>query len=103
MVGYSDGAITASYAVGRVTGKSGVGGLVGTGSSSSVTSSYWDAQTTGQSRSAGGLGKTTRELQAPTANTGIYARWNAEWWDFGTSRQYPVLKYRGMDVAAQRR
>ena len=103
LVGYSDGAITASYAVGRVTGKSGVGGLVGTGSSSSVTSSYWDAQTTGQSRSEGGLGKTTRELQAPTANTGIYAGWNAEWWDFGTSRQYPALKYRGMDVAAQRR
>ena len=103
LVGYSDGAITASYAVGRVTGKSGVGGLVGTGSSNSVTNSYWDAQTTGQSRSDGGLGKTTRELQAPTANTGIYAEWNAEWWDFGTARQYPVLKYRGMDVGAQRR
>ena len=103
LVGYNEGAITASYATGRVTGKSGVGGLVGTGSSNSVTDSYWDAQTTGQSRSAGGLGKTTRELQAPTANTGVYAGWNAEWWDFGTARQYPVLKYRGMDVGAQRR
>ena len=103
LVGYSEGTITASYATGSVTGKSGVGGLVGTGSSNSVTDSYWDAQTTGQSRSAGGLGKTTRELQAPTANTGIYAGWNAEWWDFGTARQYPVLKYQGMDVAAQRR
>ena len=103
LVGYSDGAITASYAVGRVTGKSGVGGLVGTDSSDSVTDSYWDTQTTDQSRSAGGLGKTTRELQAATANTGIYARWNAEWWDFGTSRQYPALKYQGMDVGAQGR
>ena len=103
LVGYSDGVITASYAVGRVTGKSGVGGLVGTDSSDSVTDSYWDTQTTDQSRSAGGLGKTTRELQAPTDNTGIYARWNAEWWDFGSSRQYPVLKYQGMDVGAQRR
>ena len=104
LVGYSDGAITASYAVGSVmpTDISSVGGLVGR-SGSNVTNSYWDAQTTGQSRSDGGLGKTTRELQAPTANTGIYAGWNAEWWDFGTARQYPVLKYRGMDVAAQRR
>ena len=104
LVGDNDyGRITASYAIGRVTGGSYVGGLDGDGSSGRVTDSYWDTQTTGQSRSAGGAGKTTRELQAPTAATGIYANWNAEWWDFGTSRQYPALKYRGMDVAAQRR
>ena len=95
--------ITASYAIGRVTGSSYVGGLVGDRSSDSVTDSYWDTQTTGQSESRGGVGKTTRELRTPTAATGIYANWNAEWWDFGTARQYPVLKYQGMDVAAQRR
>ena len=99
------GRITASYAIGRVTGSSYVGGLVGVviDYGDSVADSYWDTQTTGYSRSGGGTGKTTRELQAPTAATGIYANWNAEWWDFGTSRQYPVLKYQGMDVAAQRR
>ena len=48
------------------------------------------------------LAKTTRELQAPTGPTGIYSTWNADWWDFGTRRQYPALKYEGMDVAAQR-
>ena len=104
LAGYSGGAIAASYAIGSVTGNRYVGGLVGYSSwRSSVTDSYWNTQTTGQSRSGGGTGKTTRELQTPTAATGIYANWNAEWWDFGTSRQYPVLKYLGMDVAAQRR
>ena len=97
--------ITGSYATGNVTGSNGVGGLVGTRFSDIVTVSisYWDTQTTGQSGSYGGAGKTTRELQSPTGHTGIYAKWNAEWWDFGTSRQYPALKYQGMDVAAQRR
>ena len=102
--GYYGGghSITASYATGGVTGSNDVGGLVGSGRVR-VTSSYWDTQTTGQSRSSGGAGKTTRELQSPTGHTGIYANWNADWWDFGTSRQYPALKYQGMDVAAQRR
>ena len=114
LVGRVDGAsgytrtrnITASYATGNVTGSSDVGGLVGSRGKwgqVSVTISYWDTQTTGQSRSYGGTGKTTRELQSPTGHTGIYANWNADWWDFGTSRQYPALKYQGMDVAAQRR
>ena len=62
-----------------------------------------NTQTSVVSRSSGGIGKTTRELQAPTGSTGIYSRWNADWWDFGTRSQYPVLKYEGMDVAVQRR
>ena len=95
--------ITASYATGSVIGSS-AGGLVGSADYyATVTTSYWDTQTTGRSDSAGGTGKTTRELQTPTGHTGIYAEWNADWWDFGTSRQYPALKYQGMDVGAQRR
>ena len=65
------------------------------------TNSYWDTQTSGQSSSDGGAGKTTRELRSPTANTGIYGTWPPGWRDFGTSRQYPVLKYGGLSVAAQ--
>ena len=83
----SGSAIASSYATGRVTGNRDVGGLIGDRHFISVADSYWDTQTTGQSRSEGG----------------IYAGWNADWWDFGASRQYPALKYQGMDVAAQRR
>ena len=98
--------ITASYATGSVSGNRDVGGLVGIRFGSSlveVTGSYWDTQTTGQDSSGGGSGKTTRELQQPTEATGIYADWNAEHWDFGTAKQYPALKYGGMDVGRQRR
>ena len=107
-------AITASYAVGRVstTGDTFyIGGLVGYDEGGTITASYWDTQTTGQVGSYGGVGKTTAELQSPTGYTGIYAEWNLDLdgdntaddpWDFGNSRQYPALKYGGMDVAAQR-
>ena len=107
LVGRSENvSVTASYAVGRVSTSGDtlyIGGLVGYDESGEITASYWDTQATGQAGSYGGVGKTTAELQSPTTNSGIYANWNAEWWDFGTSRQYPALKYQGMDVAAQRR
>ena len=110
LVGYGNSAtIIDRYAVGSVTGDNTAGGLVGycyyPRTSSywcRTTSSYWDTQTTGQARSGSGAGKTTREMQRPTGPTGIYAEWDPEYWDFGTSRQYPVLKYDGMDVGAQR-
>ena len=114
-------AITASYAVGRVTGPSveSVGGLVGRigPEGTGAINSYWDTQTTGQPYSADGAPKTTAELQALTGYTGIYAEWNLDVvnpyyddgsgsddpWDFGTSSQYPVLKYGTLDPEAQRR
>ena len=105
LVGYNDGgAITGSYATGSVTGSSRVGGLVGS-SGGSISASYWDTQTTGQTSSGGSedsAGKTTGELQTPTSASGIYATWDPDVWDFGTSSQYPVLKVEGLSVADQR-
>ena len=90
------GNITSSYAIGRVSGNSGVGGLLGLYNRGAITTSYWntDTQETGVGRgsSTGAEGKTTSELQAPTGRVGIYARWNPQYWDFGTSSQYPALK-----------
>ncbi|MDE2814775.1 MAG: fibronectin type III domain-containing protein [Gemmatimonadota bacterium] len=110
------GKINSSYATGSVTGNiasGGIGGLVGSNvryrsynpAPGPVTLSYWNTQTTGQPTSAGSddsAGKTTSQLQAPIRNTGIYAGWSASWWDFGTSSQYPVLKYSGLSVSLQR-
>ena len=97
-----DGTVTTSYSTGKVTGD-GASGIMGI-LSGSIHHSYWDTQTTETTapywRS---IGKTTRELQSPTGPSGIYHEWDPEYWDFGTSSQYPVLKYGGMDVAAQRR
>ena len=113
------GFIWHSYAIGQVSGTALVGGLVGDNPSGRIFASYWDTETTGQSHSDGGVGKTTSELQSLTGYTGIYATWNVDLdnldrdddlmtggddpWDFGTSGQYPVLKYGGLDPAQQRR
>ena len=102
LAGWSDGRITASYATGRVTATSNeVGGLVGSNLQSTVTASYWDSETSGQSASAAGVGQTTGALQEPTGYGGIYAAWNVDIngasggddpWHFGTASQYPVLQ-----------
>ena len=105
LVGYNrdrGGTITASYAAGAVSGAgSNVGGLVGR-NIRTITDSYWDTEASGQATSGGGVGKTTSQLQSPTAYTGIYADWNVNIddadggdnpWDFGTAAQYPTINY----------
>ena len=102
LVGYSyGGSITSSYSTGAASAGKNPGGLLGL-SSATVSLSYWNTATSGQSKSAGGEGKTTALLQAPTGTTGIYVGWNEDRWDFGTAKQYPVLKVEGLSVADQR-
>jgi len=77
LVGYNPGGtITNSYATGSVTGGNLViilvGGLVGQ-SSGPITNSYWNTETSGQSTSAGGTGKTTVEMMQQSTY---------ETWDF---------------------
>ena len=117
--------LTNSYSTGRVNRASGtatnIGGLIGSVvSGPTVTASYWDTSTSGQSTSAGGsgaVGKTTRELQTPTGYTGIYASWNIDLdnadadndattgkddpWTFGNKMQYPMLDYKSMSTDPQ--
>ena len=110
------GTIAASYAVGRVSTQRDdfyIGGLIGydEDGDTAASASYYDTETTGLAGGYGGGGKTTAELQSPSGYTGIYEEWNSDLdgddnaddpWDFGNTRQYPVLKYGGLDVAAQR-
>ena len=92
LVGYEAGnTVRASYATGRVSGETSIGGLVGGLGSSTITASYWDTTTSGQATGDHGTGQTTEQLQAPTADTGIYADWDADEWDFGGTDEYPVL------------
>ena len=105
-----EGSVTASYATGFVSGNETVGGLIGLRNlDPTVSVSYWDSETSGQSGSDGGIHKTTTQLQSPTGYTGIFAMWNVDVdgdgsnddpWDFGTSSQYPALKY-GMQGGAK--
>ena len=92
--GNSSGTITNSYATGFVLGSgNGVGGLVGGSLSGTIINSYWDSDTSGITTSAGGTSKTTVALQSPTTATGIYDSWSNDDWDFGTTKQYPAVKY----------
>ena len=95
LAGFNDGTITNSYATGKVTGSgTTVGGLAGQ-NDGTITDSYWLSG----SASSGGTNvlpdteKTTMQLQEPTTATDIYADWKTADWDFGTSRQFPILKY----------
>ena len=55
--------VSNSYSSGAVSGTSYVGGLVGYNWESLVTNSFWDKETSGQSDSDGGIGKSTAEMQ----------------------------------------
>ena len=100
LAGGNLGSIIHSYATGMVTGNSDTGGLFGSNASGffrgTVTASYWDTQTTEQATSAGGDGRTTAELQSPTAPgttpTQIYYGWSADIWYFGSTNTYPLLR-----------
>jgi hypothetical protein len=85
------GTIERSYATGAVSGSGFVGGLVGRRTRGTVTESYWDTQSTGQSSSPYGTGLTTAEM------TGSAARGNMTGFDFSNtwrtvSGDYPALR-----------
>ena len=87
-----------SYATGAVTGTGNyVGSLVGWNKSGAISNSYWNTETSEQPSSADGIGKTTTELQSAIGqqenSNNPYYNWNTTDWDFGTSNQYPTLKY----------
>ena len=107
------GTVIASYAAAFVDGESSVGGLAGRNPGRLIRS-FWDIDVSSQSNGAGdggvptNSGKTTAELQSPAGFTGVFSVWNidldnadgdytletgvGDFWDFGTSQQYPVLK-----------
>ena len=94
--------VNTSYSTGSVSSsdcrKGVTGGLVADyddqwSSKHNVHNSYWDTGTSGVENGNGsGTEKTTTELQFPTSATGIYASWNDQTWDFGTSADYPSLR-----------
>jgi hypothetical protein len=116
LVGYNQGSISDSFATGSVDGYSRNGGLVGcnfygsvsnsysTGSVSSLhdpsggliggtygqaTSSYWDIETSGQTYSVSGTGKTTAEMMQQATFVG----WDfVNIWDIIEDNTYPFFQ-----------
>jgi PKD repeat protein len=85
------GSVSNSYATGNVNGTVNVGGLVG-GIYGSVSDSFWDTETSGQTTSAGGSGKATAEMK--TLRTFTDAGWNfTHIWCMIESVTYPQLRW----------
>jgi len=66
--------VTDSYSTGSVTGEEDVGGLLGYRWETIVSYSFWDMDTSGQTTSAGGSGRTTAQMQDIATFSG--AGWN---------------------------
>jgi filamentous hemagglutinin family protein len=62
LIGFNGGNVDKTYSSGNVTGGKDVGGLIG-GGNGTTTNSFWDTSTSGRLSSAGGVGKTTAQLQ----------------------------------------
>jgi hypothetical protein len=99
LVGANYGSITATYSTGAVNGETRVGGFMGGNyEDGSVTSSFWDVETSGLPRSVGGIGKTTGEMQR--ASTFLEAGWDfvgetangtQDIWRIDEGKDYPRL------------
>ena len=92
-----NGSISNCYSIGAVVGDSNVGGLVGYSYSSTTNNSFWDVNTSGQTTSAGGTGKTTTEMK--TLSTFTSAGWDFSYTDgdkmdwFIQIDEYPILTW----------
>jgi hypothetical protein len=80
------------YAAGSVSAEEDGGGLVGRSDNASIISaSFWDIETSGQTTSAGGQGRTTAEMQA--ASTFLNAGWDfIDETDDGTNDIWRILE-----------
>jgi hypothetical protein len=80
------------YSAGKVTGQTNVGGLVGFASVRQFTATaFWDTQTSGQSASFIGTGKTTAQMK--TKSTFTDAGWDfVAVWDIIAGQSYPFLR-----------
>ena len=99
LAGENRGTISNSYATGEVTATGTdravyAGGFAGWNNTGTITNSYFDSITTGQTRGVGGgtgagvIARTTPQLQALASAP----NWSTNNWDFGNTNQYPALR-----------
>ena len=90
LVGENRAAIINSYSTGSVSGSC-AGGLVGYTYQGTVSNSYWDIETSEQTTSAGGTGKTTAEMKQQATFVG----WDfTDIWAIIEDVTYPFLRWR---------
>ncbi len=94
LVGYNDGLLSKCYATGPVAGSSSVGGLVGLNNLGTVSSSYWDTQTSGRLTSAGGSGTNTAAMKRQAT----FAGWDfTNVWHMTENVTYPFFTFSAIE------
>jgi hypothetical protein len=89
LVGWNEGYITNSYSTGNVSGNGSIGGFVGNDANGTYHSCFWDLETSGQTTSGGGTGKTTTEMKQKAT----FTNWDFEnVWDIIEGATYPYLR-----------
>jgi hypothetical protein len=102
LCGESEGNISDCYSTGAIVGDSNVGGLVGYNYGYGTTdASFWDVNTSGQTTSAGGTGKTTAQMK--TLSTFTSAGWDFSYTDgeavwYMPINEYPILTWQISDA-----
>jgi hypothetical protein len=64
LIAANSGTVTNSFSTGSVNGNEYLGGLIGYSDQGTVSGSFWDTETSEQSTSDGGSGKTTSEMKS---------------------------------------
>ena len=71
--------------------------MVGINVGGTITRSYWDKTTSKLKQNSGGVGLSASKLRSQSAQDNDlnkpYYKWSTANWDFGTAKQYPILKY----------
>jgi type II secretion system protein G len=89
LVGWNDETIKNCYATGEVTGNDRTGGLVGYDYYATITNSYYNSETTGQSDTGKGILSTTAEMK----NSARFKKWDFNTvWGIDEGVSYPYLQ-----------
>ncbi len=90
LIGQNLGVVSLCYATGSVTGTAFTGGLIGYDTDTTIWSSFWDKEASGQEGSSGGKGLSTGEMK--TLSVYRNAGWNQSAWTM-TEGEYPRLAW----------
>ena len=94
LVGLNDGSINNAYATGSVTNGA---GFVGNNPGGTITNSFWDTTTSGQSTSNGGTGLSTADMQ----KLATFSVWGSDIvGDASLSNVYPQLRWATSGLSA---
>ncbi|MBS4013774.1 MAG: fibrobacter succinogenes major paralogous domain-containing protein [Bacteroidetes bacterium] len=91
-----EGSINNCYSVGKILESGLGGGLIGVQINATISNSYWDMQTSGQTASAGGTGL---QYYAMTQQSNFFGWDFIDTWDIIENDTYPFLKWQGSPAA----